>query len=159
MNQNPKIMAPQCNRFIMFALFVFAIGFSGCSVQRTDPEYNLFASNLDLQKYIEDDIFITTGDFSGKYQPVSLLRINCSSGIIAGTAERDSNEDDIYRKPQRDRDRMCNLPEMLNELVLETKTFGANGIINLKIDTEIYIENGLQRPYLVLSGLVIKIEK
>jgi len=132
----------------LFFTFSTIFFFSGCTVTN-DISYQERIVGIDLSKYSQQGFFITTGDFAGDYTSVSIIQVNCRSGISPeGKQEKKSYEDEIYRDRTSQKYKYCDIDQLIDTLVSDAKSKGANGLINLKIDH--YLQD------ITVTGLAIK---
>jgi len=131
---------------------------SGCAVQNS-LEYREIRYDIDLTKYNNRGLYLTTGDYSGEYVPIALVQSYCQSGLISADATHPRFEDDTYRSQPKSQLRTCKIEQLLDDIVEDAENKGANGIILLKIETDITINNGLEQEIIKITGLAIDRQK
>lgn len=141
-------------RLRSFILIIFILSLIGCKV--AIPTYDSPVDEIDLRPYSEAGFFVTTGDYFKDYEPVSILVRSCKSKVTVEDTRQDKSDDDIYRKQELKQIKYCNLADMVGDLVKEAKSRGANGLIQVKIESKVVSEQGQYIPYVFISGMAIK---
>jgi len=154
---------------IMFCSFIILFLLINC-VPFRPALYEKTSYNIDLSKYENEGLFITTGDYYQNYEPLSILTVTCYDGYIyKGTAkptqlENENYYDDLYSNQEstykmKDFDyKSCYVNDLLDFLFESAKKLNAKGIIRLEIKsvTQISPINGQTQDGLLITGLAIK---
>lgn len=161
-----KIRTP----FALIPLFVTI--WSGCSVLE---KYSVSSSSIDLSKFKEQGVFVTTGDLSKSYESISILTVECYNGyeLKENTKQKSKSvrtslrSDDIYVSNQSEFDRRnnfhfkpCRIDDLFEEMIRKANECGANGIIKLEIKN-IYrqgLNSKTTQSGTEIMGLAVKIE-
>lgn len=161
---------------LTFPLALLLISFlflNGCTVL---DKYEMSSNSIDLSKFEKQGIFVTTGDLSQKYKSVSILVANCYDGYIPKTDEKKKienkkekiqREDDVYSSSTAAGDKLknfnyklCSLDDLFDDLISQTKTIGANGLIKLEIKNinRPGISSKTNQRGIEIVGLAVRIE-
>ena len=144
--------------------------FNSCAVVL--DKYELTSSSIDLTKFDKQGLFVTTGDFSGKYKSKTILIASCYAGYspkldFKEKPKKKQYNDNIYYGNSNIADdvknynfKSCKTEDLFNEVISQAKNNGANGIIKLEIRnitkpgiSGTSFQNGIE-----IVGLAIKIE-
>ena len=149
--------------FMIFNFFSFIL-FNSCTVTNN---YSLSSTTIDLTKFENQGIFITTGDLYKKYKSISIIVVDCYEGYVPKSNsqiikekkefnQNYKNVDDIYKStPTLESNyKQCYIEDLFPELILKAKQVGANGIIKLEIKN---ISKSTQTG-IEIVGLAVKIE-
>lgn len=154
--------------FISLVLFFI----NGCIVL---DKYEFTSTQIDLSEFENQGIFVTTGDLYKDYKSLSLLEANCYNGFAENNShinkrgnrsKKDNFIDEIYsEQPNASENiknyhyKLCTLNDLFNEMIIQAKERGANGIIKLEIrnisktGTNKTTQKGVQ-----IIGLAVKIK-
>jgi len=134
---------------------------AGCA---SYPSYDSFDTYIDFDKYSQADFFISINDYSGKFAPKGLLSVSCYSGEqkVEVTKPKDMFNDDIYYSSSsnyKKEFKACNINELLDEIVNNARSKGADGLTNLKIvNTSRMLKKGnkkMKQPGILITGFAI----
>lgn len=153
----------------IFFIPVFSlILFTGCATFQPSF-YEKSSYNIDLSKYQKEGLFITTGDYYSKYEPLSILTVSCYNGYInkqsaqKNQAEIQKNYDPIYSGGSsfkiKDFDyKDCLISDLLDYIFESAKEIGAKGIIKLEIKpiSQRSPDSGQNQDGFLVTGLAIK---
>ena len=157
-------------RVSIFLLFILLL--NGCAVL---DKYSISSTSIDLTRFEDQGIFVTTGDLSQKYKSISILVVNCYDGFSPksdsmknGGNRKEENQrfDNIYLEGPTSFDKvkdfdykLCSLDNLFAELINQAKNVGANGIIKLEIRniTKSGITTKTTQKGIEIVGLAIKI--
>lgn len=116
---------------------------------------------LDFRPYSEKGFLMSTTLIGASYSSIGEINVTCQSGYILGDKKNKSSDwHDQYtssasitvtKKTPR---KQWTIDEVLAELYNEAKSVGANGVINIKVETN-YSEGFTD---FIISGLAVKIE-
>lgn len=122
----------------------------GCS-----PVYYQVTSVGDFRKYTDENFVVSAVATGYKYDPIAVINIDFMAGRKDG-----------YIRPGYDPKKRSMVPKdwfnptyesMLDELVREAKHFGANGLLNFRI--EVINKPKSDRPIYNVSGFAVKIRE
>lgn len=114
-------------------------------------EYTVKTVSIDLKRFSDEGFIMSTAS-PLEHTPVSVLYIDCSDGYLPKKQDSSKKKkpDDIYYSSDLSGNwKKCDLNELLNELYLQAKQQGANGIFNL---------NYQYYPKMEVSGLAVKVK-
>ena len=134
-------------RLQTFTIAFFVIFFFSC----VPVEYTVKTASIDLKRFSDEGFIMSTAS-PLQHTPIAVLHIDCSDGYVPKKQETDKkkNQDDIYYAAQLSNNwKVCDLNELLNELYLQAKEQGANGIFNLSYQ---------YYPKMQVSGLAVKVK-
>lgn len=128
-------------RFVTCLLTVLVL--SSCAV---GDKYSLTSVSIDLEKFNENGIFVTTGDITKKYKSIAILNVVCYDGykkkenLNTKKKQKTPKYDDVYGSTSSEIEKMsdyeyqsCTIDELFNEIIRQAKEKNANGIIKLDI--------------------------
>lgn len=135
-----KLLTITCVLFIFFLL-------NSCAPLN---KYSISSTSIDLSKFEDQEIFITTGDLSKSYKSLSIISVDCYNGYEpkANKANKPTKKnkdisDDIYGngnisgttldKVSDYQYKPCIINDLFDEMILKAKEYNANGIIRLEI--------------------------
>ena len=117
--------------------------FFGCTV--LDKHYK-YSTTLDLSKYSNNGILITTGDLHTTYKPIGIITSVCKNGYKLKPGKKETSNkyiDDVYSNqktydnPLKYEYYECTISDAIDYLYKQAKVKGANGLIKLKLDYKI----------------------
>lgn len=129
------------------------------------PKYETFDSYIDFEKYSQSGFFLSIDNYNKSYMPKGLLSVSCYSGIqkTEVSKPKDMFNDDVYYSSSskfKKEFRSCRVEELLDEIVDEARSKGADGLINVKIvNTSRMVKEGnkkMKQPGLLITGFAIK---
>ena len=169
-NENPNKTIINMKRALMLTSIslISILMISSCATFQPDF-YENTPYNIDLSKYQKEGLFITTGDFYSKYDPVSILTESCYNGYISKQstrkrqAENQTDNDSVYSEGSsfnlKDFEyKNCLISDLLDYLFESAKEMGANGIINLEIKSVVRTSPDSEKTQdgALVTGLAIK---
>jgi len=111
-------------------------------------------ANLDLRPYSEEGFFVSSTSYNGWYEPLCEIDIAVQPATTVKVMSYTN-----YRYLANEN---ISLDELLRMMVDEAKKYGADGLVNVKINEEerevSYRYNTYKQklPYFVLTGLAIR---
>ncbi|MCU4175683.1 hypothetical protein [Carboxylicivirga sp. N1Y90] len=138
---------------------------AGCA---SYPSYDSFDTYIDFDRYSQANFFISINDYNGKFAPKGLLSVSCYSGEqkVEKTKAKDMFNDDIYYSSSssyKKEFKACNVNELLDEIVSNARSKGADGLTNLKIvNTSRIVKKGnkkMKQPGILITGFAIDREE
>jgi len=139
---------------------VLALTAQSCNVYET---ITTFHTEIDLSKFAQKGIFITTSEYFGKYQSISLIEIYCLDGYAIKEIILSDSNNEIYGGQKKEKNipdlknfRKCTVTDLLDRLMIIAENKKANGIIHVTLSES----NNLigDRKGIKLSALLIDIE-
>ncbi len=141
---------------------VLMLLFSSCA---SYPKYETFDTYIDFEKYSQVGFFLSIDDYNHSYMPKGLLSVSCYSGVqkTEVSKPKDMFNDDLYYSSSskfKKEFRTCRVEELLDEIVNEARSKGADGLVNVKIvNTSRMVKEGnkkMKQPGLLITGFAIK---
>lgn len=107
----------------------------------TPAPFRVSHHETNLSQYNKNGFFITTGDYTKEYEPISILTSSCNKVHTQKPQTRKPvnkkiKTDDIYFSPENNSGydwTSTTTQDLLNEMVAKAKASGADALIRLKI--------------------------
>ena len=126
-----------------FVVCLMLLMINSCAIL---DKYEIQTTNIDLTSFEKQGIFVTTGDLSIEYKPISIISAQCFHGFISKNSKNQksfSGNDDIYYSNINNNSeyyskqsltyKFCDIEDLFADVIERVKTLGANGIIKLEI--------------------------
>ena len=118
------------------ALLLFmAITMIGCSVLKPTPRQEA-AYLVDFRPYSSADFFLSPDPYQGEFEPIGEIRVEVTPALIE-PSKQSKFQDPIYAQKNGIVPEVVPMEDLLESVVGQALNFGANGIANLKVSTEV----------------------